>query len=121
MLFPQRSCSLPPPQSQSENATEAVEAAWAANSGPEPTAPTAPASTLPTEADISGDVCLFPSYFSVFGVLALIATALPAQLPHLAKVALLIIVALAHCLVNVFVLAPGLDQEEEPNLRDWPK
>ncbi|XP_022190546.2 adenylate cyclase type 3 [Nilaparvata lugens] len=63
--------------------------------------------------------CLYPSYFSYFSVLVLVAAGLPAQLSHLVKTALLALLSLAHCLVNLFVIGPALDCEEIVNHRDW--
>lgn len=65
-----------------------------------------------------GQTCLFPSYFTYFCVLVLVASSLPAQLSHLVKVLLLSLIALAHCAMNVFVVGTALDQEERGS-RDW--
>lgn len=65
--------------------------------------------------------CLYPSYWSHFGVLVLIAACLPAQLSHLVKVILLVLITVVHCLLNILVIAPTLDSEEFINHRDFSK
>ncbi|KAE8752361.1 hypothetical protein FOCC_FOCC000833 [Frankliniella occidentalis] len=80
--------------------------------------PEAP-SAAPCTAATPGQTCLYPSYFSYFCVLVLVASSLPAQLSHLLKVLLLSLIALAHCAMNVVVIGAALDQEERRGLRDW--
>ncbi|KAK3922440.1 Adenylate cyclase type 3, partial [Frankliniella fusca] len=80
--------------------------------------PDAP-SAAPCTAATPGLTCLYPSYFSYFCVLVLVASSLPAQLSHLLKVLLLSLIALAHCAMNVGVIGAALDQEERRGLRDW--
>ncbi|PSN34624.1 Adenylate cyclase type 3 [Blattella germanica] len=82
------------------------------------TTPSSPNNCTTTE-DL-GSVCLYPSYFSYFGVLVLVAASLPAQVSHLIKAGLLFLIAVAHCAMNVAVIGPALDCEEAVNLRDWP-
>ena len=66
-------------------------------------------------------MCLYPSYFSYFGVLVLVAASLPAQVSHLVKAGLLFLIAGTHCAMNVAVIGPSLDCEEAVNHRDWTK
>jgi adenylate cyclase 3 len=68
-----------------------------------------------------GSACLYPSYFSYFCVLVLVAGTLPAQVSHLVKAGLLFLITLAHCCMNVIVIGPALDCEEATNHRDWIK
>jgi len=68
-----------------------------------------------------GSVCLYPSYFSYFCVLVLVAASLPAQVSHLVKAILLFLITTAHCCMNVLVIGPALDCEEATNHRDWTK
>jgi adenylate cyclase 3 len=68
-----------------------------------------------------GSVCLYPSYFTYFCVLVLVAASLPAQVSHLVKAGLLFFITTAHCGMNVFVIGPALDCEEVTNHRDWTK
>ncbi|XP_031342492.1 adenylate cyclase type 3-like isoform X2 [Photinus pyralis] len=56
--------------------------------------------------------CLYPSYFSFFTVLILIASAIPASLSYLCKTLFMVLITAAHCVVNVILLAPALDCEE---------
>ncbi|XP_050300517.1 adenylate cyclase type 3 [Anthonomus grandis grandis] len=56
--------------------------------------------------------CLYPSYFSYFGVLILIAASLPACLPYLWKMFLMVGVTASHCCVNIFAIGNTLDCEE---------
>jgi adenylate cyclase 3 len=81
--------------------------------------PPSPSNHTTTE-DV-GSVCLYPSYFSYFCVLVLVAASLPAQVSHLVKAGLLFLIAGAHCCMNVFVIGPALDSEEATNHRDWAK
>lgn len=60
----------------------------------------------------TNNACMYPSYFSYFAVLILIAAALPAALSYTCKTILMIFITLGHCAVNVFVLGPALDCEE---------
>jgi adenylate cyclase 3 len=68
-----------------------------------------------------GSVCLYPSYFSYFCVLVLVAASLPAQVSHLVKASLLFLITATHCCMNVLVIGPALDSEEATNHRDWTK
>ncbi|XP_034231454.1 adenylate cyclase type 3-like [Thrips palmi] len=108
------SCSVP----AQANCTDYEGVAIPANGSvalPSTAAPNAPAATVYTVActgSTPGQTCLFPSYFSYFCVLVLVASSLPAQLSHLVKVLLLSLVALAHCAMNVLVVGTALDQEE---------
>ncbi|CAH0556773.1 unnamed protein product [Brassicogethes aeneus] len=64
-----------------------------------------------TTEDINA-ACLYPSYFSYFAVLILVASSLPACLSYLWKSLLMILIACAQCLVNIVILGPALDCEE---------
>ena len=57
-------------------------------------------------------VCLYPSYFTHFCVLILIAITLISHLSHIMKVILLLIVAAGHCIVNVFFIRESIMCEE---------
>lgn len=59
--------------------------------------------------------CLYPSYFSYFAVLILIAASLPPSLSYLYKSLLMVLLTSAHCVINVVVLGPALDCEELRN------
>ncbi|CAG9769075.1 unnamed protein product [Ceutorhynchus assimilis] len=63
-----------------------------------------------TTKEING-ACLYPSYFSYFVVLILIATALPACLPYLWKTFLMVLITVCQCCVNVFYVGNSLDCE----------
>lgn len=65
--------------------------------------------------------CFYPSYFSYFMVLVLVAACLPTQLSHLFKAIVLVLLALAMCGFNLVFLAPALDSEEFINHRDFTK
>ncbi|CAH2002891.1 unnamed protein product [Acanthoscelides obtectus] len=56
--------------------------------------------------------CLYPSYFSYFCVLILIASSLPACISYLWKGFFMFLIAVAQCVVNILVLGPTLDCEE---------
>ncbi|XP_074041130.1 adenylate cyclase 3 [Leptinotarsa decemlineata] len=64
-----------------------------------------------TTTDIDAS-CLYPSYFSYFTVLILIASSLPACLSYLWKSFLMLLIAGSQCLVNIVVLGSALDCEE---------
>ncbi|EFA03954.2 adenylate cyclase type 3 [Tribolium castaneum] len=70
-----------------------------------------------TFTDDINSSCLYPSYFSYFAVLILIASSLPACLSYLWKALFLFIIALAQCLVNIFVLELVLECEE--SRKNW--
>ncbi|XP_041775582.1 adenylate cyclase type 3 [Anopheles merus] len=57
-------------------------------------------------------VCLFPSYFSNYTVLILIATSIITQLSHLSKILLMIIITAIHCYVNIFHLDEAFRNED---------
>lgn len=59
----------------------------------------------------TGRSCLYPSYFSYFGVLVLIAASLPASLGYLAKTALMCAIAGAHAAANELLLEGALTCE----------
>lgn len=63
--------------------------------------------------------CLYPSYFSYFAVLILIAASLPPSLSYLYKSLLMVLLTSAHCLINMVVLESALDCEESRN--QWSK
>ncbi|XP_019870532.2 adenylate cyclase type 3 isoform X2 [Aethina tumida] len=56
--------------------------------------------------------CLYPSYFSYYLVLILVASSLPTCLSYLWKSILMILITCVQCLVNIFVLGSALDCEE---------
>lgn len=56
----------------------------------------------------TGKSCLYPSYFSYFGVLVLIAASLPASLGYLAKTLLMSAIAGAHAAANAGLLEGAL-------------
>ncbi|XP_068903949.1 adenylate cyclase type 3 isoform X2 [Tenebrio molitor] len=70
-----------------------------------------------TFTDDINSSCLYPSYFSYFAVLILIASSLPACLSYIWKALFLVIIALAQCLVNIFVLELVLECEE--SRKNW--
>lgn len=70
-----------------------------------------------TFTDDINSSCLYPSYFSYFAVLILIASSLPACLSYLWKALFLFIIALGQCLVNIFVLELVLECEE--SRKNW--
>ncbi|KAK4879693.1 hypothetical protein RN001_007839, partial [Aquatica leii] len=60
----------------------------------------------------TNSACLYPSYFSYFAVLILIAAALPACLSYLCKSVFMVLITSTHCVANLLILAPALDCEE---------
>ncbi|KAK7574269.1 hypothetical protein V9T40_011460 [Parthenolecanium corni] len=56
--------------------------------------------------------CLYPSYFTHFCVLILIAIALVAHLSHIVKALVLLVTAATHCLLNMFVIRESIMCEE---------
>lgn len=56
--------------------------------------------------------CLYPSYFSYFGVLVLVAASLPTQISHHIKILIFLIIVAIHCLMNLVVISSALDCEE---------
>ncbi|KAL1513483.1 hypothetical protein ABEB36_002889 [Hypothenemus hampei] len=68
-----------------------------------------------TTTTVINEACLYPSYFSSFGVLILIATALPACLPYLWKMFLMTVITAAQCCINIFILGNSLDCVEFGN------
>uniref|UniRef100_A0AAG5CW34 adenylate cyclase n=1 Tax=Anopheles atroparvus TaxID=41427 RepID=A0AAG5CW34_ANOAO len=65
-------------------------------------------------------VCLFPSYFSNYTVLILIATSIITQLSHLSKILLMIIITATHCYVNIFHLDEAFRNEDFGILNVFP-
>ncbi|XP_053667257.1 adenylate cyclase type 3 [Anopheles marshallii] len=65
-------------------------------------------------------VCLFPSYFSNYTVLILIATSIITQLSHLSKILLMIIITAIHCYVNIFHLDEAFRNEDFGILNVFP-
>ncbi|CAO1336896.1 unnamed protein product [Diamesa serratosioi] len=55
--------------------------------------------------------CIFPSYFSHFAVLILIAITIVTQLSHLMKISLMIIITAVHCIMNIFFLEDAFKNE----------
>ncbi|XP_058057684.1 adenylate cyclase type 3 [Anopheles bellator] len=72
-----------------------------------------------SEMEPSG-VCLFPSYFSNYTVLILIATSIITQLSHLSKILLMIIITATHCYVNIFHLDEAFRNEDFGILNVFP-
>ncbi|XP_025831186.1 adenylate cyclase type 3 [Agrilus planipennis] len=70
---------------------------------------------IPEETDRS---CMYPSYFSYFAVLILIATSLPASLSYLCKAAIMALITSLHCVVNMLMLSNAFNCAELR--RDWP-
>ncbi|XP_058824460.1 adenylate cyclase type 3 [Topomyia yanbarensis] len=68
-------------------------------------------SFLSTEMHPSS-ICLYPSYFSNFTVLILIAISIITQLSHLSKIALMVIVTATHCYINIFHLDEAFRNED---------
>ncbi|CAG9862876.1 unnamed protein product, partial [Phyllotreta striolata] len=61
--------------------------------------------------------CLYPSYFSYFTVLILVAASLPACLSYLWKSFLMLTIASGQCLINILVLGFAIDCEE--SMKHW--
>ncbi|KAF7284873.1 adenylate cyclase 3 [Rhynchophorus ferrugineus] len=59
--------------------------------------------------------CWYPSYFSYFGVLILIASSLPACLPYLWKTFLMIVVTIIQCCINLFLIGSSPENEDNPS------
>ncbi|XP_062548182.1 adenylate cyclase type 3 [Armigeres subalbatus] len=57
-------------------------------------------------------ICLFPSYFSNFAVLILVAVSIITQLSHLSKIALMVAIAAIHCYINIFHLDEAFRNED---------
>ncbi|XP_060518105.1 adenylate cyclase type 3 [Cylas formicarius] len=62
-----------------------------------------------SDTDNINEACLYPSYFTYFAVLILIASSLPACLSYLWKTFLMVIISASQCFVNIFVLPDTLD------------
>ncbi|KAL9707790.1 hypothetical protein quinque_011308 [Culex quinquefasciatus] len=77
------------------------------------------ASLLSTEMH-PATICLFPSYFSNFAVLILIAVSIITQLSHLSKIALMVIITAIHCYINVFHLDEAFRNEDFGILNVFP-
>lgn len=56
--------------------------------------------------------CMYPSYFTYFMVLALIATSMLTQLSHFTKATILFVITLMHCVVNVVTVGTAIDCED---------
>lgn len=72
-------------------------------------------STLPSNCTVTGELgatCLYPSYFSYFCVLVLVAASLPTQISHLIKIGIFFAIVGIHCAMNLFVISEALDCEE---------
>ncbi|GJQ82981.1 Ac3 [Trypoxylus dichotomus] len=65
-----------------------------------------------TVVEDTNATCLYPSYFSYFAVLILIAASLPASLSYMCKTFLMVLLAIAHCVFNILILGAALDCEE---------
>lgn len=65
-----------------------------------------------TMVEYINDVCLYPSYFTHFCVLILVAITLIAHLSHIVKALLLLVTAATHCLLNMFVIRESIICEE---------
>nr|XP_029727324.1 adenylate cyclase type 3-like [Aedes albopictus]XP_029727325.1 adenylate cyclase type 3-like [Aedes albopictus]XP_029727326.1 adenylate cyclase type 3-like [Aedes albopictus]XP_029727327.1 adenylate cyclase type 3-like [Aedes albopictus] len=68
-------------------------------------------SFLPNEMHPSTG-CLFPSYFSNFAVLILVAVSIITQLSHLSKIALMVAITAIHCYINIFNLDEAFRHED---------
>lgn len=71
-------------------------------------------SSSPLNCTAGGDtssMCLYPSYFSYFCVLVLVAASLPTQISHLIKIGIFFIVVALHCSMNLFVISTALECE----------
>ncbi|KAK6623164.1 hypothetical protein RUM43_009016 [Polyplax serrata] len=72
-------------------------------------------SSSPLNCTAGGDtttICLYPSYFSYFCVLVLVAASLPTQISHLIKIGIFFVVVALHCAMNFFVVSTALECEE---------
>ncbi|XP_026816206.1 adenylate cyclase type 3 [Rhopalosiphum maidis] len=56
--------------------------------------------------------CMYPSYFTYFMVLALIATSMLTQLSHFTKATILFVITLMHCVVNIVTVGTAIDCED---------
>ncbi|XP_025417726.1 adenylate cyclase type 3 [Sipha flava] len=56
--------------------------------------------------------CMYPSYFTYFMVLALIATSMLTQLSHFTKATILFVITLIHCIVNTVTVGAAIDCED---------
>ncbi|KAL4135048.1 hypothetical protein QTP88_006710 [Uroleucon formosanum] len=56
--------------------------------------------------------CMYPSYFTYFMVLVLIATSMLTQLSHFTKATILFVITLMHCVVNVVTVGTAIDCED---------
>ncbi|XP_066908792.1 adenylate cyclase type 3 isoform X2 [Halyomorpha halys] len=63
-------------------------------------------------SDDPGEACLYPSYFSHMAVLVLVAAALPVQLSHIMKAALLFVIVDTHTFGNLYLMRKALDCED---------
>ncbi|XP_057663021.1 adenylate cyclase type 3 [Diorhabda carinulata] len=75
-----------------------------------------PAENCSTILDLD-TTCLYPSYFSYYTVLNLIATSLPACLSYLWKSFFMLLIAIAQCSVNILILGSAIDCEER--MKHW--
>ncbi|KAL0274464.1 UNVERIFIED_CONTAM: hypothetical protein PYX00_006878 [Menopon gallinae] len=64
-----------------------------------------------TETVDIAESCLYPSYFSYFCVLVLVAASLPTQISHLLKIAIFFVIVAIHCIMNIFVISEALNCE----------
>ncbi|XP_054082506.1 adenylate cyclase type 3 [Zeugodacus cucurbitae] len=69
--------------------------------------------SLLANATLPDEIHMFPSYMSNYAVLILIAIAVIAQLTHITKIVLLIIITALHCYCNIFVLGDLYAFEDE--------
>ncbi|XP_050527250.1 adenylate cyclase type 3 isoform X2 [Daktulosphaira vitifoliae] len=65
------------------------------------------------------NICMYPSYFTYFMVLALIATSMLTQLSHFTKAAILVIITLIHCIINVITVSSAIDCEDSINCKPY--
>ncbi|XP_065226865.1 adenylate cyclase type 3 [Planococcus citri] len=76
-----------------------------------------------TMIDDIDKMCLYPSYFTHFCVLILIAVTLIAHLSHIVKASLLLVIAASHCIVTMFLIRECIifEQFRSPSYESWHK
>ncbi|XP_044726976.1 adenylate cyclase type 3-like [Chrysoperla carnea] len=65
------------------------------------------------------ETCPYPSYYSFYSVLILVATSMPTALSYLIKTCLMFLITIGQCFLNITFSGPFLDCEESSNHRDW--
>ncbi|XP_039952150.1 adenylate cyclase type 3 isoform X2 [Bactrocera neohumeralis] len=69
--------------------------------------------SLLANATMADEIHMFPSYMSNYAVLILIAIAVIAQLTHVTKIVLMIVITALHCYCNIFLLGDLYSFEDE--------